>query len=353
MTKQYKIFLAISVLAILGLSVWGLFFNYGHVVINSEVSTFTVSYNSKTVQCTKSCDLKLKPGSYNLRIKSQGYTSMEYTAYLLKNEKETIMYAPLKQLKLDPVLETYTEPSQPRLTTSAGVQQLLVDSEVITTFKNPLLDTKVILSPTKKSAFIYTESEIVSPSQTDPSANLLTNTEAAVNIIENQSSNDAPVPEYYFVDVTKKSKQKINLEFSSPQNFILVSDTHIVFEADSKVIYFDLTKSTYTTLQVSSANHVLDLGEDQLIVLTSRSLDQAKPLATASVKQLTDLTDLTQEVDTVPDKIYLYDSNTSSYSFLQELDKSLESPFEFKTVLINQKLETVLFSNEKVYAISK
>ncbi len=359
MTKQYKIFLTGSIIAIIALAAWGMFFNYGNLTINSKISNFTVKYSGNTINCQLDCDLKLKPGSYNFTIESPGYTSMEYTAYLLKNEQEDITYAPLKNITLKPA-ESYTEITTPSFINSSGGQQLTFKGEVITTFKNPLNNPKVILSPTLKSAFIYLT--IVAPVVPE-STNAVANANANANAVTNADTTNN-LNEYYFVDLIKKSKEKISLEFSSPTNFNLVSDTFLTFDSNGKVINFNLTKAGYTTLPINTSKHIMSFNPaqsnqeseaDQFLILTSRSLDQDSSIISpaTSVKQLTNLDALSKDVQTPPNKIYLYNSNTSSYSFLQELESTIVEPIEFKTVMINQKPVQVLSSNQKYYQISK
>lgn len=329
MTKQYKIFSAISILLILILAAWGLFFNHGYVTVQSVIGDFNLKINNQNYSCNNTCTIKLKPGSYTLDLTAKGYTSYSQKIYLLKNESETVDYNPVKQVEFKLVTEFQT-PIIPVVSLKQVEQEtnqvVLYNDEIITTFKNPLKDTNIISSPSQNFALLY-----------------------GVNTQEEY--------EYHLIDIKQKSKQKISLPMTSDQikNLKLLNDKIILFESSSKVFSYNSSDKSIATLPILSTNHILDLNNDQYLVLTSRALDKTASIVVNSLNQLTTLgsDNLEQELLQEPDKIYLYDLNTSSYTYLQDLDPKLESPFEFKTVLINQILTPILEANENYYQISK
>jgi hypothetical protein len=347
MTKNLKIFFAICLVLIAGLSFWGFKYNNGTLVIESTKPNFSITINDKTQNCLTSCSLTLPPKAYTVTLKKEGYTSLETKIFLVRGETETLNYSPtfipkfslLESNTSDDISEVSTYKFEVSATQQgAQLLQVLLANELttISTFKEPILEPMASIAPDSSSTFVWS----------------------------NQT-----VTDYYLVNNRTKLKQKLdltteNFNFQKPTNFKLLSANLLLVQADKAYLY-RIDSETLVEFPVNNINNVHALAENSLLLLTGRNLKSSESLSLNNstqtpFNQITNLIDksdqdLTAELSSPASKIFVFDANQGTYQYLGELPPEIVEPFEFievkKTDQDTQNSTTALKVNDQYYEL--
>lgn len=336
MNKQNKLLFSVGAAAIALIAAWGFIYNEGTIIVTSTVPNYTVEIDDKTIQCQAICQVKLPPKGYLVKVSAPNRTELSVNVYLLRGEKETIDYTPVVVPKFEQI-----EPNDQFLdykyqvsSTNQNYQTLSVynritkEFEVVSTNKQPFTAPLATVDQLGASAFAW--------------------------------DNDS-VLDYYLVNIKNKTRSKIAFDqsvfdFEKPLNFKLLSSDLLLIQLENKVILHRFSTNGYLTFPVSDISHVSAISSTQLLVLTGSQLESTDTNQTpdlGEIRQLIDTpTEEASEVLRLPaTKMYYYDNENGTFTFLNKLPENISEPFQFQLVMVNDIPTQVLITQNDTYQV--
>ncbi len=241
---MFTIFLSILIAG------WGIFFNRATIIVESTEIPFTVQLGNNFENCTSSpCAVKVKPKSYLVALKKNGFTTTNEDITLERGEKITLQYAPLKIPEMKDLEDRPDEFEEAYFDiNNDGNQQMWLRTLdqgdiVITTFKNPLVSPQAAVNTDFSRALVWDDNR-----------------------------------EFWKVNIGLKSKEAYKFESSSLTNNIeFISPEFALISTPTEVSLLDITSDEEFTFPVDSEKHALNIDGEKILVVSKYDLDGFTP----------------------------------------------------------------------------
>ena len=332
-SKHPILVLILTILIAIGIIVWGVFFNQATLTVTSDLTPYQVVLGSQITDCQDSpCQLTVKPKRYKVDVTKTGYTTLSQELNIDRGDKLTIKYEPLLLPRLKPIEEA-PEPIESGYfqINSVGEQLLYLRTPdqgdiVVTTFKDPLTDPSLRVSPNQNYALVWSETEFP--------------------------------PQYFLVDLPLKTKQSFEFpDQEVPDDIKFLNARQVLISSDNQIRLFDLDSKENFFFPIQSLDHLQSITDSQSLLVSTSDLDEFSLSGNQEVsfEELLDTTTdelLFQDSDQpTTAKLYYYLQEADAYVRLFDLDENFQPPYKFFPAQIENQTEIILQSNENYHLI--
>jgi len=305
--KKYFI-LSLYVLSSLSIGVYFNFFDNSNLTVTSTVDNFKLTIDGNTKNClSKSCEINVKNGTYNLLIEKDGY--YDYIQKLKVSKDASLQVNLQKEISLDLVnKDDYLPPFYIEQQENQSLVFKTQDNTLITTFSN-LKNNEIIYSSDLSKLALFGSDNI------------------------------------YFYDTQSKEVQKIKADELS-QPFKMTNKGTLLVESPEGIQERTLSNKKISSIGLKDLNRIIQTPDnDYLIVSDSISFDIATEISDETVS-FSEFLKLAQET---PFQLFKVSEDFSSFSTLFNLEESAAKEIDLLFELDKDLIPVSLLKNGKSY----